>query len=77
MTAIDLSGHPFFTSWSGPASGVESHILTERVAPWRKDSPDIWRMDVEGNLEKLFSLPEALPPPRAAPSTRRCVRWPG
>ena len=127
MNPIDLSTHPYFESWCDPLSGVESFILTERVAPWQKgfyfvnssispdgnwlwmetafppnpvkhlavvgldpgkpviryfpnaachaetpvidalgrvifsmveDTPDIWRMDVAGNLERLFSLPE-------------------
>ena len=29
----DLGKHPFFTRWQDPASGIESYILTERVAP--------------------------------------------
>lgn len=29
----DLSRHPCFESWTDPVSGVESFILTERVAP--------------------------------------------
>ncbi len=29
----DLNKHPFFESWRDPESGVESFILTERVAP--------------------------------------------
>lgn len=125
---LDLSTHPFFTPWRDPVSGVESFLLTERVAPWQKafyfvnasvspagdrlwletafppnpvkhlavvgldpgnpfirhfpraachaetpvidaegrvifsmveDTRYIWRMDAEGNMEKLFSLPEA------------------
>jgi len=127
MKAPDLSQHPFFTPWQDPESGIESFILTERVAPLQKafyfvnssispdggwlwletafppnpvkhlaavsldaanpvirhfpqaachaetpvldaegrviftmveDTRDIWRMDVEGNLELLFRLPE-------------------
>jgi len=30
---FDLSRHPYFTSWTDPQSGVESFILTDRVAP--------------------------------------------
>lgn len=128
MNGFSLREHPFFTPWRDPVSGVESLILTERVAPWQKafyfvnssispdgdwlwletafppnpvkhlavvgldpeqpfirhfpqaachaetpvidsrgrvifsmieDTADIWRMDVEGSLEKLFSLPES------------------
>jgi len=33
MAAFDLREHPFFESWTDPESGVESFILTERVAP--------------------------------------------
>jgi len=29
----DLSKHPMFTRWNDPESGVESFLLTERVAP--------------------------------------------
>jgi hypothetical protein len=29
----NLKNHPYFTSWTDPASGVESFILSERVAP--------------------------------------------
>lgn len=29
----DLSDHPYFTKWVDPVSGIESFILTERVAP--------------------------------------------
>ena len=29
----DLTEHPFFERWTDPASGIESFVLTERVAP--------------------------------------------
>jgi hypothetical protein len=32
-TSEPLHSHPFFTSWRDPQSGVETFILTERVAP--------------------------------------------
>jgi hypothetical protein len=32
-SAVDLARHPFFTRWMDPQSGIESFILTERVAP--------------------------------------------
>src|SRR5690348_8460450 len=31
-----LSGHPQFTPWTDPASGVVSYVLTARVAPVQK-----------------------------------------
>src|SRR3712207_942854 len=33
MTPATLTDHPHFTPWTDPESGVESFILTERVAP--------------------------------------------
>lgn len=29
----DLTKHPFFTKWTDPESGIESFILTKRIAP--------------------------------------------
>jgi hypothetical protein len=34
--SIDFSTHPWFSSWTDPGSGVTSHVLTERVAPFQR-----------------------------------------
>lgn len=31
-----LAAHPFFTKWRDPDSGVDSYLLTERVAPFQR-----------------------------------------
>jgi len=31
--SYDLSQHPYFSAWTDPHSGVQSYVLTERVAP--------------------------------------------
>lgn len=33
---MELAGHPWFTPWTDPESGVTSYVLIERVAPFQR-----------------------------------------
>ena len=58
--AVTLDAHPFFEKWRDPESGVESYVLTERVAPMQQS----FYFDIPGvsQDEKWLWFYAAFPP---------------